>query len=68
MRRNIKAHIILKYFLVLTHSQYGKKKKKKALWHVKMFFSTKRNNYSSGPRFLTLKGTGGQKSGPDDLL
>ena len=57
------AIFLLKYFLVFTHSQYGKK----VLWHVQMFCSTC-NNYSSGPSFMTLKGTGDQKIGLDDLL
>jgi hypothetical protein len=47
-----------------SHSQYGKK----VLWHVQMFCSATCNNYSSGPSFMTLKGTGGQKFGLDDLL
>jgi hypothetical protein len=57
--RNIKPHFIIKYFLVLTHLQY----EKKLLWHVHMLCSANCNIYSSGPSFMTLKGTGGQKFG-----
>jgi len=41
---------------------------KKVSWHVQMFCWAIHNKYSSGPSFMTIKGTGGQKSGLDDLL